>query len=224
MSMTKEELFDIFREYASKEFESIPQNESEIDHEFSEKFNKKMQKLIEKVEYKLNHTISKTAKNILILVAAIIMLFAGLMSVGAIREPFVDIILEKYDRFIDLFFVGDTSKTIDHIYSFHNLPESFDKTGYSENENTVHTEYIDSITGDRIILNQSTTESNQMSVDTEMGETIVLWIDDEPIYIYKNNSDSVMVAIWTNETYAFSFAYYGNISEEKLIEFIKSLS
>ena len=50
MSMNKEELFDIFREYASKEFKDIPKSDDEIDYEFSEEFEKKMTKLIESID------------------------------------------------------------------------------------------------------------------------------------------------------------------------------
>ena len=47
MSMTKAEFFDILREYASKEFEDIPQSDAKIAHEFSQEFEDKMDKVLE---------------------------------------------------------------------------------------------------------------------------------------------------------------------------------
>ena len=46
MPMTKEEVYEVFRYFASKEFDFVPKNESDIDVVFSDEFTNKMNKLI----------------------------------------------------------------------------------------------------------------------------------------------------------------------------------
>ena len=50
MPMTKEEVYEVFRYFASIEFEYVPKNESDIDVIFSDEFINKMNKLITDIE------------------------------------------------------------------------------------------------------------------------------------------------------------------------------
>ena len=50
MPMTKEELYEVFRYFASKEFDYVPKNESDIDVVFSDEFIEKINKLITIIE------------------------------------------------------------------------------------------------------------------------------------------------------------------------------
>lgn len=93
--MTRCEAEKAFRESASEEFLHIPA-ENEIEHEFSEKFNRKMKKLLREVEYNGTHFLSKPQKRVLALVAVIIMLFAGIMSIGNIRKAVVEFACEAF--------------------------------------------------------------------------------------------------------------------------------
>lgn len=97
MSMTRSEFNETFRSVISEEFADIPP-ESEIQYEFSKEFLDKMQKLINGTEddtYKAQkkHRSSLTVKRIVALAAALIVLFTGAMSVGAVREPVVNFIV-----------------------------------------------------------------------------------------------------------------------------------
>lgn len=47
--MTKLEVKEILRFFASKEFDYVPSNEEDIDVIFSEEFNNKMKRIIEKL-------------------------------------------------------------------------------------------------------------------------------------------------------------------------------
>lgn len=47
MAMTKQELFQAFREAASLEFAHIPRDDSQIQYVFSDDFEKRMKALIE---------------------------------------------------------------------------------------------------------------------------------------------------------------------------------
>ena len=146
------------------------------------------------------------------------------MSVGAVREPLVELIFEKYEDFVDFIFKGDTSKKIEYIYSFQPIPEGFEEADSLINENTVHIEYLNFITGDKIILNQSTTDGIQLSMDTENGEITKVLIDGNTLYIYRPQNDDVYIAKWIQDTYLLHLTFYGIISEEELIELIETIS
>lgn len=50
MPMTKEDVYEVFRYFASKEFDYVPINESDIDVIFSDEFINKMNKLKTDIE------------------------------------------------------------------------------------------------------------------------------------------------------------------------------
>lgn len=226
MSMKKDELFDIFREYASKEFEDIPQKDDEVDYEFSESFETKMSIIFknlnsENESKKFNSTSRR--KIIAILVAAILIMLTGVMSVGAIRKPIVNFVVEKYEDFIDFLFQGDVSNKIEYVYSFNPIPPNFVETNKFANDNTVHVEYINTSTGDEIVLEQRITDDTQGGWDAQNGETSTIMSDNTLIYLYKHNTAHVCLARWIKDTYSFTLTYYGEISEKQLIELIKNI-
>lgn len=108
-SMTRCEAEKAFRESASEEFLHIPA-ENEIEHEFSEKFNRKMKKLLRKVEYNGTHYLSKPQKRVLALIAVTVMIFAGLTSIGAVREAVVEFVTETFDNGAFYDFDADTAE------------------------------------------------------------------------------------------------------------------
>jgi hypothetical protein len=224
--MKKDELFDIFRKYACKEFEDIPKNDDDIDYEFSEDFENRMSILFERLysSNKLNKTgSSNRKKTIVILIAAVIIILTGMLSVSAVRQPIVNFVVEKYEDFIDFLFQGDVSNKIEYVYSFNPVPENFVETNKSSNDNTVRVEYINSSTGDEIILEQRITEGTQGSWDAQNGNTTTVMLNNTLIYFYKYNTAPIYLARWINDTYSFTLTYYGNITEKELIELVKSI-
>lgn len=132
MSMTRSEFNETFRSVISEEFADIPP-ESEIQYEFSKEFLDKMQKLINGTEddthkAQKKHRSSVAIKRIVALAAALIVLFAGIMSVGAVREPVVNFIFKTYEGFKRVLFSGDSLTEIDHVYAFAEVPEGFVET------------------------------------------------------------------------------------------------
>ncbi len=139
--MTKDEFCEALRYYASKEFEDIPSNDSEIDFEFSDKFNKKMEKLLKRVSYDRTHIVSWTRRKVIMVAATIILVLAGMMSVVAIREPIVGFIYNVYEEFTEIFFDDDTIDKITYRYSLCEIPEGFVETHQINNKNVNIVEY-----------------------------------------------------------------------------------
>lgn len=223
MATAKDDLIKAFHEAAAREFAFIPP-EDEIDYTFSARFLKKMDALIEKAEYKRTHKISKAAKKILIAAAVFILLLAGMMSVGAVREAVVKIIHEKFDGYYDITFEGDTTDKIGYAYSLQPIPEGFEVTVYTADEGSIYAEYSNSGTGDIIIFSQVVTDGSQPSIDSENGKISTFLLDGLQIYIYKkNNTENYTIAYWTKDAYFFNLVYYGKISAEEMLELIKTI-
>lgn len=159
MSMTRSEFNETFRSVISEEFADIPP-ESEIQYEFSKEFLDKMQKLINGTEDDTHkalkkHRSSLTVKRIVALAAALIVLFAGIMSVGAVREPVVNFIFKTYEGFKRVLFSGDSLTEIDHVYAFAEVPEGFVETQRISNKEMNLVRYENGETGAVIELSQS---------------------------------------------------------------------
>ncbi len=218
--MTRCEAICAFRQVASEEFAHIP-DEDEIEYEFSEKFNLKMEKFLNKKIIGESYTFSKTKRTVYALLLAGLMLFAGLISVSAIREPIVNFIIEKYESFIEFTFSGDTSKQISHEYNFAYLPDGFSEIVYQVSEGAVYKEFLNEETQAIISLYQTVTDENKINLDNQQGKIITRNVEGKDVYIYKHKTNGYIQANWISETYSLILTYHGNISEEELVELIK---
>lgn len=217
--MTRCEALNAFRQVASEEFASIPE-ENEIEYEFSEKFNLKMQKILRRKQKSI-HVLSKAKRNAYALILAGIMLFAGLISVSAIREPIVNFIIEKYESFVEFTFSGDTSKQISYEYNFAYLPDGFSEIVYQVSEGAVYKEFLNEEKQAIISLYQTVTDENKINLDNQQGEIISRNVEGKEVYIYKHKTNGYIQANWISDTYSLILTYHGNISTEELIELIK---
>ncbi len=221
MSVSKEEFFGILREYASKEFEHIPKCDDEIDYEFSEEFEKKIKKLIDSIgnnkkPRKLNHR-----KAIAVLIAAIIVAFAGAMSVSAIREPIVDFIYKVYDGFTDLFFEGDTTNNIAYIYSLSEIPEGFVEIEQLTTDGVVYVKYENKESKKIIEFCQNITEDSSFSLDNEHGRVETVQINGQSINIYISDYGNYYYAFWNVDCYYMELIYHGVTTLEEIQNLIK---
>lgn len=223
MSMTKAEFFDILREYASKEFEDIPQSDAKIAHEFSQEFEDKMDKVI-KIARRRSKPRAKIYLKIAAAAAALLVLLFGLMRVDKIREPVVEVVLEKYEQFINLIYRSRTRGEIGHLYTVGDLPKGFEKSSRSVDGGTVRTEYDSRLTDDRIVLEQSPSGGNTPNLDPQMAESGTLLIKGETVRVYKHASENITAAALTKEGYTLTLTYYGHIDDEDLTALIRSLA
>lgn len=221
MSVSKEEFFDILREYASKEFEHIPESDDEVDYEFSEEFEKKMEKLIDSIGNNKKPRKTNHRKSIAILIAAIIIAFAGAMSVGAIREPIVEFIYKVYDGFTDLLFEGDTTNKLSYIYSLSEIPEGFVETERLVNDNTNYVQYENTQDNKRITLTQSLTEDISISLDNENGHIENYMVNGIEITIYISDRNDCHIAFWSMDSNYIELAYHGTTTINEVLNLVK---
>lgn len=226
MSMKKDEFFEILRIYASKEFEHIPQNEDDIDYEFSEEFEKKMEKLFNEMsddsKYQKSITISRK-KLVAVLIAAIFILTIGAMSVSAIREPIVDFIYKIYDGFTDVLFDGDTTNVITYRYSLSETPEGFVETEHLITDSVEYVKYENEQNKNIIEFSQNITENISVSLDNEHGCVEQFQVDGNDINIYISDYGDYYYAFWNIDYYYMELTYHGTTTLDELQNLICSI-
>ena len=224
MSMTREEAFEVFRFYASKEFEDVPVDESEIEYEFSEEFNRKMEKLLRRVTYDCTHAVSWAARKVIAVAAAIIFALAGMMSVSALREPVVEFFYNIYEEFMEIFFEGDTTEKITYVYSLSEIPEGFVEIPIVSDDfiNTIR--YENKEKGSIFELTQSVTNGISFNLDNENGYVQNCKIDGKEINVYIGNSNDFYLAFWIDDSYSFKLSCLGIDSIEEVLNIIKGIN
>ncbi|MBP3446475.1 MAG: DUF4367 domain-containing protein [Clostridia bacterium] len=222
--ISREDVFVAFREVASSDFVSVP-SEAEIEYEFSDRFYIKMNKLIRDVEYNNKHLVSKGKRNVIAFVAAVIILLTGLMSVSAVRESLLEFFVNIQKTFAEFTFGGETTKQIDYVYSFLELPEGFVLTNEEVDlDMSVYRRYYNTDTEESIVLMQNTTDGMHMSVDRENGAYEKILLEDTEIYLYENNLQNSIFAQWIQDGYYMLLDYQGKESQEWFLNLIKTIS
>ena len=227
MSMTRSEFNETFRSVISEEFADIPP-ESEIQYEFSKEFLDKMQKLINGTEDDTHKAQKKqwssvAIKRIVALAAALIVLFAGIMSVGAVREPVVNFIFKTYEGFKRVLFSGDSLTEIDHVYAFAEVPEGFVETQRISNKEMNLVRYENGETGAVIVMSQSITTDYSFSLDSENGEIKTFDTNGKEVKIYCAESQTLYSAFWVEDTYIMELTYSGETDTSELLRLINTI-
>lgn len=220
--MTKEELFNAFREVASEEFAHIP-DEDDIDYEFSERFNKKMDKLFKRIERNCSYPTDSLLKRIIAVSAAILIVFAGLMSVSAIRKPVVNFVLEFFEKYIDFGFSGDVSQEIEYEYGFSEIPEGFELITKISDYDIAYCEYKNKSTDAEIIFEQTISDGKWISVDNEHGKTTIEQIGKTQVFLYEGIEQNYYQANWTIQTYSLTMIHYGDIEKDAFLDLVESI-
>ena len=227
MSMTRSEFNETFRSVISEEFADIPP-ESEIQYEFSKEFLDKMKKLINGTEDDTHKAQKKqwssvAIKRIVALAAALIVLFAGIMSVGAVREPVVNFIFKTYEGFKRVLFSGDSLTEIDHVYAFAEVPEGFVETQRISNKEMNLVRYENGETGAVIVISQSITTDYSFSLDSENGEIKTFDTNGKEVKIYCAESQTLYSAFWVEDTYIMELTYSGETDTDELLRLINTI-
>lgn len=218
--MTKEEFISAFRAAASAEFENIPENEDEIRYDFSPAFEKKMKRLIREENHpslKLVGTARRKAVTV-ILIAAIIL--ASVFSVGAVRDTVREFLVTAFEKYFALQSGETELDKIEHIYTFSEIPEGFHYVAQEKDNVSVSTTY-ENKNGIRLRIFQELSGKLRIVFDKEKGQAFDIKKDGETVKIYISKGNNMTMAFWIQEEYVMKATYYGEISEEKLLEYIK---
>lgn len=215
-------LTDVIREYGANYIE-LPERKYDKPHEFSAGFEKKMQRLIRR-ERKFYFPLVKTPirRAVTVILTIIAALMATVMSVGALREPFVHFITEIFDTHtrVQSLDYKNVPMFIDTLYEITELPEGMELTeseGIDEYAASVFQEYRNE-TG-YIYFNQYSKPSYKQNVNTEGYEMIPIDINGNEGFLIDYGKQCLI--IWDNGDYIL--LALGNIDKNLLISAAKSV-
>lgn len=201
MENAKEMFVKAFMEAERLDNESIP-SENEIQWDFSDKFEKSMDKLIKKNNRIQLSTRRTVTKSLLAAIVAIMVLFAGLMSVAATREPIIEFVKKVFPQFNEITLSPEAALLVDTIeteYTLTDLPEGFKLDTYQKDDYSVFSVWKNEA-GEEIVLTQVLLDSN-FSIDTEHEYKEII-MNGYEAFLNKYEYNSTLT--WTDGNYWFT--------------------
>ena len=193
------------------------------EHIFSEKFERKMERLIRrrrKPYYSLISTgLRRTA---CIIVMFLVVSFTTVMSVEALRKPFLDFLSSIFSDHTTIESVldldGDYPEKIEDEYFISELPDGFVEKNINRNESSIDILYTN---GDKfIIFSQNTKDGFKTAFDNEHNEFSVFTNEAEWNYIFINSERSIKL-ICDNGLYIITID--SNLDETVILDLFRSV-
>lgn len=207
--------------YIKEYVDNLPEEDSEFDG-FSGEFEKKMQNLIKQQKrfyYAYINSVGKRVACIILIIC--ISMFATVFSVKALREPFINFIVETYNKFTSIFIeenVGNIDDIDFEIITPEFIPADFIAGEPSKTENGYMCTYTDS-EGNYIIYTQDLYDRWQEIIDTENINYEKIYINSlEAIYYENKGLNSI---VFSNDYYTFNISGY--VSKEIIIKMAESI-
>lgn len=206
--------------YQEKALEDLPNDEEFKKITFTEKFESQMQKLIKSQKKPYYNMTNSVGKRFACVIVAIIVLFTMVMSVGAIREPFIKFIVETFDKYSAIYFA---EKPTQATQSFERIIPEYIPAGFeitTDNNYDIYSfiEYKNE-TGNIFTLQQRYCDENHMLIDTENVQPQKILINNEEA-IYYEKSDTKYLVFTRGE---YGFILIGNLEKEEIIKIAKSV-
>ncbi|WP_227453443.1 MULTISPECIES: DUF4367 domain-containing protein [unclassified Clostridioides] len=210
--------------------DQLPPDE-ELNHVFSKRFERKMKKLIrqEKRNPFIKYTVIYLKRVVVVFLIVVTGLFTITMSVDALRNQFIKIVIEIYEDLTEFIFSKDiqTDKELDFILKEPKyIPKGFKEV---EKENTLQGIFIryENKNGSEIRYRSNQIDSNTVILDTEDAKVTDVMVNDyKAKYIIKDNSITIF---WNDEenVYTIYFDYDNkndlNKYEDDLIDIAKNI-
>lgn len=216
-------LKEAFRQFNAEYCDSLPSDdELKKTVSFSAEFESKMEKLIKKQNkpyYKLINTVGKRAA--VIILAIFIAFNTVTFSVEALREPFIDFIVETYERFSKISFVEKTPSKQKEFVPIKPgyIPEGFDIDTETESDIVYSLKYTN-INNNYIMYSQVTNSGSSSTIDTENSDYSKIQINNLEGVIWTNKG--VVSVIFSTDNYVFNIS--GSLPEEEIIKIANSIT
>lgn len=220
MENAKELFAKAFMDAERLDYAKLP-SEDEIKWDFSEKFKKSMNKLIRKNNRIQLSTRRAVTKSLIAAIVAIMVLFAGLMSVSATRTPFIEFVKKVFSQYNEITLSENSMSPVERIeteYTLTDLPDDFEMTEYQKDDLVVMSKW-ENQTGEEIVLFQEILDPN-LSIDTEHNfQELNINGFEAYLMIAENNS----ILSWTNGYYWFTLNVPNDL-QRIIIDLAKNIS
>ena len=214
-----------FDEYSKQYGETLPSDDELAHLTFSEKFEQKMRRIIKAEKNRYYYLVNTLAKRIACFVLAIILSFTTVtFSVDALREPFVEFVVEVYEKFTSLFFSKDTTnQSSEKNFVFEPIEPTYIPEGYKleSREQTAFSllcVYINK-NGEKLYYRQKIGDSIEININTEKVDYQNIDINKiQAIYYYNKNVPTI-----TFNTKGQTYSILGNTTKHELIKIAESI-
>ena len=158
-------------------------------------------------------------KQVVAVIVIVVLFFTTACGVKAFREAITEFFIGMGDGFYDFYLEYDSPDTIEQRYCFATYPEGFEEISNEVSETSAILE-LQNADGDTIVLSQ-VCGTGSLAVDAEKGETEIVDVNGMEVLLYvwgRNN-----FAMWINDSYYFTLAYYGDTDVESMKELIEMI-
>ena len=220
--MTESEYRECIGEVLLPKYHKIMEEASD-EHEFSPKFEKRMQKLIrrrKKPYFKMINTVGKRVA--VFAVTFLIISMTTVMSVKALREPFLDFIMSIFTTHSTVSTVSETDKdypvVINGKYSITYDLSGFDIVYSHEDSVSIRLDYKHNDI--LIMFSQIVVSEYQSNINTEGVEVEHIDINGQDAIGFEDNNGYYSL-IWNNGEYIIDLS--SSIGKDALIEIAESV-
>lgn len=199
----------------------IPEHD---EHIFSERFERKMQKLIRRRSKPYYMLISTGLRRVAcVIIMFLIVSFSTVMSVEALRKPFLDFLASIFSDHTTIESVleleGEYPKTIEERYEITEGLEDYYIEKKVYDDNLISVSYRSYTNKSLIVFNQATIEQYESNINTENTSIVSEKIGE--YYAIAFNTQDYFVLIWNNGDYIFELS--SNIGQNALINIAESV-
>ncbi len=217
-------LYDALDEYTKQASQNAVIPPELETYKFSKKFETKMQRLInrrKKSYYMLIDTVGKRVAGYVLI--ALVCLFTTIFSVKALREPFINFVVETYEKFTSIFVQKDDTNIAKANVEFEIILPTYIPEGYERSSFVVDDDLcmcvFKNVHSKEILYTQHLNGFSLTTIDAENVVYKHMRINSfEGIY-YINNDLGCMV--FGNDKYTFNISGY--ISKEEIIKIVESI-
>ena len=194
-----------------------------FDYEPSKSFDKKMKKLCKKynhISFKLTYT---SARKVICILAAILILMLSSLSVGAVRDIIKNFFVEHFSTHATFQYKNNSNnkdypKTIETYYQID--PKSGFKLVEESKTKLSASAFYEKNNKD-IFVSQWVKDEFDVDMDNEHTEYRVEFINNQKYFVFSSDDGKQSGYIWDDGSYIFNI--YGDLNKKELLDLCKTL-
>lgn len=194
-----------------------------FDYEPSKSFDKKMKKLCKKynhISFKLTYT---SARKVICILAAILILMLSSLSVGAVRDIIKNFFVEHFSTHATFQYKNNSNnkdypKTIETYYQID--PNSGFKLVEESKTKLSAIAFYEKNNKD-IFVSQWVKDEFDVDMDNEHTEYRVEFINNQKYFVFSSDDGKQSGYIWDDGSYIFNI--YGDLNKKELLNLCKTL-
>ncbi len=192
-------------------------------HKFSQKTEKRIHRAINMRVSWCYDFVNTTAKRVAVIIAtAIVALATATFSIEALREPFIDFIVKKFEQFSMINFIttndmGESMEKIEYK-NFRYIPDGFWIEREQKEQLYYKIIYVNN-KGEEFCFKQKNINANETSVDTENGQSEKILISGNSAFL--SSAKGYTQVFWGDGNYEYTI--WGNLEKLELIKIAESI-